>query len=88
MENPLKKGHYVIISQIYAIQAVETPPMHRHLQSILSKHQTIFSMPHGLPPSHDVHDHSIPLVLSSISPNVFLYHHPFSQKNEIEKIVQ
>jgi hypothetical protein len=34
------------------------------------------------------HDHSIPLVPGSLPPNVFPYHHPFSQKNEIEKIVQ
>jgi hypothetical protein len=36
----------------------------------------------------DIHDHSIPLVPGSLPPNVLPYHHPFSQKNEIEKIVQ
>jgi hypothetical protein len=36
----------------------------------------------------DIHDHSIPLVPGSLPPNVHPYHHPFSQKNEIEKIVQ
>jgi hypothetical protein len=88
MENLLKKGHSDIISQLNAIQAVETPSVHPDLQSILSKHHTIFSIPHGLPPSHGVHDHSIPLVPGSLPPNVHPYHHPFSQKNEIEKIVQ
>jgi hypothetical protein len=62
--------------------------MHPGLQSILFKHQTIFSTPHGLPPSYGVHDHSIPLVLGSLPPNVLLYRHPFAQKNKIEKIVQ
>jgi hypothetical protein len=88
MEKLLKKGHSNIISQLNAIQAVETPSMHPNLQSILSEHQNIFSTPHGLPPSRDVHDHSIPLVSGSLPPNVCTYHHPFAQKNEIEKIVQ
>jgi hypothetical protein len=57
---------------------VETPSVHPDLQSILSKHQTIFSTPHGLPPSCGVHDHSIPLVLGNIPPNVHPYRHPFS----------
>jgi hypothetical protein len=58
------------------------------MQFILSKHQSIFETPQGLPPSHGAHDHSIPLIPGSLPPNVHPYHHPFSQKNEIEKIVQ
>jgi hypothetical protein len=88
MEKLLKKGHSGIISQFHSIQAIETPYVHPHLQSILSQHQVFFTTPHGLPPSHGVHDHSIPLVLGSLPPNVFPYRHPFSQKNEIEKIIQ
>jgi hypothetical protein len=85
MKNILKKIHLGIISQLNSIQVVETPSIHHDLQSILSKHQNIFSTLHGLPPSYDVHDHSIPLVLGSLPPNVLPYHHPFAQKNEIEK---
>jgi hypothetical protein len=48
----------------------------------------VFSTPQGLPPSHGVHDHSIPLVPGSLPPNIHPYLHPFSQKNEIEKMVQ
>jgi hypothetical protein len=48
----------------------------------------VFSTPQGLPPSCGVHDHSIPLVPGSLPPNICSYHHPFSQKNEIEKMVQ
>jgi hypothetical protein len=58
------------------------------LQAILFKHQVVFSSPRGLPPSRGVHDHSIPHVPGSLPPNIHLYHHPFSHKNEIEKMVQ
>jgi hypothetical protein len=87
MENMLKKGHSGIISQLHAIQSTETPFVLQDLQSILSKHQVVFSTPQGLLPSRSVHDHSIPLVLGSLPTNICPYHHPFSQKNEIEKIV-
>ena len=62
MEKLLKKGHSSVITQLHAIQATETPSVSQNLQSILSKHQMVFSTPHGLAPSHGVHDHSIPLV--------------------------
>jgi hypothetical protein len=58
------------------------------LQDLLSKDQTVFSTPQGLPPSHGFHDHSIPLVPGSLPPNIHPYYHPFAQKNEIEKMVQ
>jgi hypothetical protein len=48
----------------------------------------VFQTPQGLPHSRDVYDHSIPLVLGSIPPNVLPYHHPFTQKNETDKIIQ
>jgi len=88
MKKMLKKGHSSIISQLHAIQATETPSVSQGLQSILSKHQVVFFTPQGLPPSHGFHDHSIPLVLGSLPPNICPYRHPFSQKNEIEKMVQ
>jgi hypothetical protein len=88
MENLLKKCHYNIISQLHVIQAIETPFMLQDLQSILSKNQVIFSTPQGLHPSHGFHDHPIPLVPRILPPNIHPYRHPFSQKNEIEKIVQ
>jgi hypothetical protein len=62
--------------------------MHPDLQDILSKHQAIFSTPHGIPPSRGVHDNSIPLVPNNLPPNVLPYRHPFAHKNKIEKIVQ
>jgi hypothetical protein len=87
MEKIIKKGHSGVISQLHAIQAIETPSVSQDLQVILSKHQVVFSTPQGLPPSHVVHDHSIPLVPGSLPPNIRMYRHPFSQKNEIEKMV-
>jgi hypothetical protein len=88
MENLLKKGHYGVIAQLHAIQETKTPSVSQNIQSILSKHQVVFSTPQGLPPSCGVHDHSIPLVPGNLPPNIHLYRHPFSQKNEIEKMVQ
>jgi hypothetical protein len=88
MEKLLKKGHSGVIAQLHAIQATEIPPMPQDLQALLSKHQIVFSTTQGLPPSCGVHDHSIPLVLGSLPPNIRPYRHPFAQKNEIEKMVQ
>jgi hypothetical protein len=88
MEKLLKKGHSSIIVQLHAIQETETPSMPQDLQSILSKHQMVFSTPQGIPTSHGIHDHSTPLILGSHPPNIRPYHHPFSQKNEIDKMVQ
>jgi hypothetical protein len=88
MEKLLKKGHSGVISQLHAIQTTKTPSVPQYLQAIISKHQVVFSTPQGLPPSHGVHDHSIPLVPRSLPPNIRRYRHPFSQKNEIEKMVK
>jgi hypothetical protein len=87
MEKLLKKGLFGVIAQLYSIQATSTPLVLHDLQVVLSKHQMVFSTPQGLPPSHGVHDHSIPLVPGILPPNIRPYHHPFSQKNEIEKMV-
>ena len=88
MEKMLKKGHSSVISQLHAMQEIETRLVPQDLQYILSKHQVVFSTPQGLPPSCGVDDHSIPLVPSILPPNIRPYHNPFSQKNEIEKMVQ
>jgi hypothetical protein len=88
MEKLLKKGHSGVIAQLRDIQETETPSVPQDLQAILYKHQVVFSTPQGLPPSLGVHDHSIPLVPGSLPPNIRLYRHPFSKKNEIEKMVQ
>jgi hypothetical protein len=88
MEKMLKKGHSGVITQLHAVQATETPSVPQDFQTIISKNQLVFSTPQGLPPSHGVHDHSIPLVPKILPPNIHPYCHPFSKKNEIEKMVQ
>jgi hypothetical protein len=88
MEKLLEKGHSDIISQLHAIQATKRPSVSQDLQSMLSKHQVVCSTLQGFPPSRGVHNHSIPLIPDSFPPNVRPYRHPFSRKNEIEKIVQ
>jgi hypothetical protein len=87
MEKLLKKGHSGVIAQLHAIQATNTPLVPQDLEALLSKHQMVFSTPQGLPPFCGVHDHSIPLVPGSLPPNIRPHCHPFSQKNEIEKMV-
>jgi hypothetical protein len=81
MEKLLKKGHSRVIAQLHAIQATKTPLVPQDLQTILSKHQLVFSTPQGLPHSCGVDDHSIPLVPRSHPPNIHPYRHPFSLKN-------
>jgi hypothetical protein len=88
MEKFLKKIHSGVIAQLHAIQATETPSVPQDLQAILSKNQVVFSTPQGIPPSRGIHDHYITLVPGILPPNIHSYRHPFSQKNEIEKMVQ
>jgi hypothetical protein len=86
MKKMLKKGHFGIIPQLHAIQATETPTIPQDLQSILSKHQVVFSTPQGLPPSRGVHDHSIPLVLGSLPPIYVPIVTPFPKKMKLRKL--
>eukprot|EP00253_Pinus_taeda_P017878 PITA_17878 len=90
MEKLLKKGHHGVIAQFNAIQAVETKslPIHPKMQQILNNHLAVFDMPHELPPSRGEHDHSITLVSGAQPPNMRPYRYPFTQKNEIEKIIK
>jgi hypothetical protein len=78
MEKNLKKGHSGVIAQLHTIQATDTPLLPQDLQDLLSKHQTVFSTLQGIPPSCGVHDHSIPLVLGSLPPNIRPYCDPFA----------
>jgi hypothetical protein len=89
MEKLLKKGHHGVISQFHAIQVTDqaSPEVPPSLQLILDKYPRVFEVPTDLPPSRGEHDHSIPLLPGSQPPNVRPYRYPFSQKNEIEKIV-
>jgi len=90
MEKLLKKGNHGVVAQFNAIQAVKTQslPIHPEMQQILNNHLPVFDKPHELPPSRGEHDHSITLVPGAQPPNVRPYRCPFTQKNEIEKIIK
>eukprot|EP00253_Pinus_taeda_P012384 PITA_12384 len=90
MEKLLKKGHHGVIAQFNAIQGVETKSVliHPEMQQILNNHLPVFDKPHELPPSRGEHDHSITLVPGAQPPNARPYRYPFTQKNEIEKIIK
>ena len=90
MEKLLKKVHHGIVAQFNAIQVVETqsPQIHPEMQQILTKHLQVFDKPKELPPSQGEHDHGIALVPGAQPPNVRPYRYPFTQKNEIEKIIK
>jgi hypothetical protein len=86
-EKAPKKCHSGIIAQLHSIHATETPFVPLGLQSILYKHQVIFPLPRDflLPVVFMIIPFPLP---NNLPPNVCPYHHPFVQKNEIEKIVQ
>ena len=44
-------------------------------------------IPKGIPPTRN-HDHEIHLILGSVSPNIRPYRYPYSQKSEIERMVE
>lgn len=60
-----------------------TPP---DLAAILHQYKSVFQVPHGLPPSR-IQDHSTPLKDGITAVKVPPYQYPFSQKAEIERIV-
>jgi hypothetical protein len=86
----LKKGHHGVIAQFNAIRVTKqasqvVPPS---LKRILENYPKVFDIPIFLSPSKGEHDHNIPLLSRSQTPNVHPYHYPFAQKNEIEKVLQ
>jgi hypothetical protein len=60
--------------------------MLQDLQSILSKHEVVFSTTQGLPPSRGVHDHSIPLVQEAFLPIFVPIVTPFPKKMKLKKL--
>lgn len=58
------------------------------MQQVLNRHQQAFEKHKELPPSRREHDHSITLVPGAQPLNVHPYQYPFTQKNEIEKIIK
>jgi len=90
MEKNLKNGHHVVIAQFNAIQDIESTTLHIHseMQHALNNHPQVFDKPNEHPTSRGKHDHRITLALGPQPLNVRPYRYPFSQKNEIEKIIK
>ena len=90
MEKLLQKGNHGVITQFNAIQNIEPTTNHIHpeMQQVLNCHQQVFDKPKELAPSIGEHDQSITLVPGTQLPNVHPYRYPFTQKNEIEKIIK
>ena len=52
-----------------------------------NKHSNVFDdIPKGLPPICDFH-HAIHIIPGSVPPNIKHYRYPYSQKSEIERMV-
>ena len=90
MKNVLKKGHSAIISQFHVIQGLYTTPLepNSNMQQVLSNYGQFFELHKGLPPTKGDHNQNILLLIDSRPNNVFPYQYPFSQRNEIEKIIE
>jgi hypothetical protein len=90
MEKILKKVILTLLHNSMPFKQLRPPHLLfiLNIQSLLSKHQSIFDNPQGLPPSCGTHDHSIPLVPRRSSSQCSPLSSPIFPKNEIEKIVQ
>ena len=58
------------------------------MKQVLNLHHQVFEKPKEIPPSRGEHDHSVTLVPEAQLPNVRPYRYPFTQNNEIEKIIK
>jgi hypothetical protein len=89
MTKLLKKGYHGVSAQLGSLD-VQTSrsyiPM--VLQNVINNHSKVFGeMPKGLPLAQD-HDHVIHLQPGSVPPNIRPYRYTYTQKSEIERMVQ
>jgi hypothetical protein len=89
MKKLLKKGHQGVIAQLCSLDVqTSKPSIPLDLQGIIDKHSKVFEdIPKGLPPNQN-HDHDIQLIPRSVPPNISAYRYPYSQKSEIERMVE
>jgi hypothetical protein len=89
MEKLLKKGHRGVIVQLCSLDVQTSKPyIPLDLQGIINKNSKVFEyIPIGLPPTRN-HDLSIHLISGSARPNIRPYRYPYSQKSEIECMVE
>jgi hypothetical protein len=89
MTKLLKKGHQGVIAQLCSLDVqTSKPSIPQDLQRIIDKHSKVFEdIPKGLPPTRN-HDHEIHLIPGSVPPNIRPYRYPYTQKSEIERMVE
>jgi hypothetical protein len=89
MKKLLKKGHQGLIVQLCSLCVQNSKTyIPLDLQGIIHKHSKVFEdIPRGLSLTHD-HDHAIHLIPGSVTPNIRTYRYPYSQKSEIEHMVE
>ena len=64
------------------------PSIPQDLQRNIDKHSEVFEdILKGIPPTRN-HDHEILLILGSVPPNIRQYRYPYTQKSEIEDMVE
>ena len=75
MEKIWKKGHPGIVAQFNVIHVTEStpPPIHPEMQQVLDRYHRVFDKPKELPPSKGEHDHNIPFLPGTQSPNFHPY---------------
>jgi hypothetical protein len=85
----LKKGHQGVIVRIWSLDSQASKPyIPLDIQGIIDKHSKVVEdIPKGLPPTRN-HDHVIHLIHVSVPPNIRPYIYPYSQKSEIERMVE
>jgi hypothetical protein len=89
MKQLLKKGHQGVIAQLCSPDVqTSKPSIPLDLQGIIDNHSKVFEdIPKGIPPTRN-HDHDIHLIPGSVPPNIRPYKYPYSQKSEIEHMVE
>jgi hypothetical protein len=89
MTKLLKKRHQGVIAQLCSLDVhTYKPSIPIDLQWIIDKHSKVFEdIPKGLPPTRN-YDHDIHLIPGSVPPNIKPYRYCYSQKSEIEHMVE
>jgi hypothetical protein len=89
MKTLLKNEHQGVIAQLFSLDVqTSKPSIPQDLQRIIDKHSKVFEdIPKGIPPTRN-HDHEIHLILESVPPNIRPYRYTYTQKSEIERMVE
>jgi hypothetical protein len=89
MKKLFKKGNQGVIAQLCSLDVqTSKPSIPLDIQGIIDKCSKVFEdIPKGIPPTRN-HDHYIHLIPGSVPPNSRPYRYPYTQKSEIERMVE